>query len=248
MTRGHLYNYWRMTFGEITGEEKWYRVNKWKSKSDQLNEQKWQLVSRHQCWFASCLFHNTTLPSNRPVQLPHSAEHYHSELTTQCWTLPQWSYHTVLSVPPCHTQQSFVTNRSTPPSAATALYQAALSHWFPCFRTTFPTDFIFSIFSDPTFHRFPRWASSRARGRWTSQAPPRRVKLQQRWVTWLCLVRKTNPRRPSFDRRTNLTPTLCSWLSYGEGAVKCFGPVKVGRAAVSRLIDVKPLSEIKPLV
>ena len=157
MTRGHLYNYWRMTFGEITGEEKWYRVNKWKSKSDQLNEQKWQLVSRHQCWFASCLLHNTTLPSNRPVQLPHSAEHYHSEFTTQCWILPQWTYHTVLNITTVnllhsavcaagHTQQSFVTNRSTPPSAATALYQAALSHWFPCFRTTFPTDFIFSIF------------------------------------------------------------------------------------------------------
>ena len=137
--------------------------------------------------------------------------------TQHCLVIAQCNCHTVLNITTvklphsavcaaCHTQQSFVTNRSTPPSAAAALYQAAVSHWFPCFRTTFPTDFIVSIFSDPTFHRFPRWASSRARGRWTSQAPPRRVKLQQRWVTWLCLDRKTNPRRPSFDRRTNLAP------------------------------------------
>ena len=195
MTRGYSYNYWRMTFDEITGEEKWFKSEKMK-KARVIN---W--ISKSDSWFPAI-----------------SADLLVACSTTQhCLVIAQCNCHTVLNITTvklphsavcaaCHTQQSFVTNRSTPPSAATALYQAAVSHWFPCFRTTFPTDFIFSIFSDPTFHRFPRWASSRARGRWTSQAPPRRVKLQQRWVTWLCLDRKTNPRRPSFDRRTNLAP------------------------------------------
>ena len=77
--------------------------------------------------------------------------------TQHCLVIAQCNCHTVLNITTvklphsavcaaCHTQQSFVTNRSTPPSAATALYQAAVSHWFPCFRTTFPTDFIYSMF------------------------------------------------------------------------------------------------------
>ena len=46
----------------------------------------------------------------------------------------------------CHTQQSFVTNRSTPPSAATALYQAAVSHWFPCSEPHFQQISFFPFF------------------------------------------------------------------------------------------------------
>ena len=91
-------------------------------------------TTQHCLVIAQCNCH--TVLNITTVNSPHSAEHYHSELTTQC----------CLCSAACHTQQSFVTNRSTPPSAATALYQAAVSHWFPCFRTTFPRDFILSMF------------------------------------------------------------------------------------------------------
>ena len=179
-------------------------------------------TTQHCLVIAQCNCH--TVLNITTVNLPHSAE--------QC-SLP---HPAIICDQPFDPSIRCYCSLSSCSFALISMFQNHISNRFHFFHV-----------SDPTFHRFPRWASSRARGRWTSQAPPRRVKLQQRWVTWLCLDRKTNPRRPSFDRRTNLTPTLCSWLSYGEGAVKCFGPVKVG-IAVSRLIDVKPLSEIKPLV
>ena len=68
-----------------------------------------------------------------------------------------------------------LSNRSIPPSARGALYIAAV------LRINF-----LPLFQIHLTNRFPRWVSSRARGRWTSQAPQRReATLRQRWMTAL---------------------------------------------------------------
>ena len=178
--------------------------------------------------------------------------------TQHCLVIAQCNCHTVLNIATvnlphsavcaaCHTQQSFVTNRSTPPSAAAALYQAAVSHWFPCFRTTFPTDFIFSMFQiqlstdfqdghqaeqeDGGHLKHPQEGWSSSKGEW----PDFVLTGKQTHVAPL-LTGEHSQNKPS--------PALCSWFSYGNDVMKCVGLVK----ALSRLIDVKPLSEIKPLV
>ena len=102
------------------------------------------------------------------VNLPHSAEHCHSELTTQC-CLCSLPHPAIICDQPFDPSIRCYCSLSSCSFALISMFQNHISNRFHFFH-----------FSDPTFHRFPRWASSRARGRWTSQALPRRVKLQQR--------------------------------------------------------------------
>ena len=166
-------------------------MNKWKSKSDQLNEQKWQLVSRHQCWFASCLFHNTTLPSNRTVQLPYSAEHYHSEVTTQCW-LP---HPAIICDQPFDPSIRCYCSLSSCSFALISMFQNHISNRFHCFH-----------FFRSNFPQISKMGIKQSKRTVDISSTPKKGEAPAKVSDQICLDRKTNPRRPSFDRRTNLAP------------------------------------------
>ena len=201
-------------------------------------------TTQHCLVIAQCNCH--TVLNITTVKLPHSAEHYHSEFTTQCWTLPHWTYHTVLSVQGATpSNHLWPTVRPLHPLLLLFIklqfridFHVSEPHFqqisfFPCFRSNFP--------------QISKMGIKQSKRTVDISSTPKKGEAPAKVSDLTCLDRKTNPRRPSFDRRTNLAPLFVLDFHIGDDAIKYYGPVKVG-IAVSRLIDVKPLSEIKPLV
>ena len=192
-------------------------------------------TTQHCLVIAQCNCH--TVLNITTVNLPHSAEHYHSGVTTQCCLcLPATpSNHLWPTVRPLHPLLLLFIKLQFRIDFHVSEPHFQQISFFPFFRSNFP--------------QISKMGIKQSKRTVDISSTPKKGEAPAKVGDLTCLDRKTNPRRPSFDRRTNLAPALCSWFLYEDCVMKCFGPsaVKVG-IAISRLIDVKPLSEIKPLV
>ena len=194
-------------------------------------------TTQHCLVIAQCNCH--TVLNITTVNLPHSAEHYHSGVTTQC----------------CLCLPATPSNHLWPTVRPLLLHPLLLLFIKLQFRIDFHVSephfqqISFFPFFRSNFPQISKMGIKQSKRTVDISSTPKKGDAPAKVSDLTCLDRKTNPCRPSFDRRTNLAPALCSWFLYEDCVMKCFGPsaVKVG-IAISRLIDVKPLSEIKPLV